>query len=52
MTNHQKYLHITILIAAKTVIPAKAGIQKNTGLRVKPGMTNNIGLMPSLINNS
>jgi len=24
----------------KGVIPAKAGIQENTGFRVKPGMTN------------
>jgi len=59
MTNHPKYLYIATLIAAKAVIPAKArlgeawaGIQKNTGFRVKPGMTNNIVLMPSPINNS
>ena len=30
---------------ANEVIPAKAGIQENTGFRVKPGMTNYIGLM-------
>jgi len=30
------------LIAAKEVIPAKAGIQQNTGFRVKPGMTNKV----------
>jgi hypothetical protein len=28
-----------ILSRSKGVIPAKAGIQKNTGFRVKPGMT-------------
>jgi hypothetical protein len=27
------------LIVDKKVIPAKAGIQENTGFRVKPGMT-------------
>src|SRR4030042_7010542 len=32
---------------AKSVIPAKAGIQKSTGFRVKPGMTNCIRLMSS-----
>jgi len=31
-------------MTAKSVIPAKAGIQKNTGFRVKPGMTNWIRL--------
>jgi len=31
------------------VIPAKAGIQDNTGFRVKPGMTNYTGLMSSCI---
>jgi hypothetical protein len=40
MTHHPKYLYIATLITAKAVIPAKAGIQKNTGFRVKPGMTN------------
>ena len=30
---------------ASEVIPAKAGIQENTGFRVKPGMTNYTGLM-------
>ena len=44
-------LYATILIAEKDVIPAKAGIQKNTGFPrikygaglVKPGMTNYTG---------
>jgi len=36
-------------MATKGVIPAKAGIQKNTGFRVKPGMTNSIRLMSSCI---
>jgi len=35
-----------ILVAIKGVIPAKAGIQGNTGFRVKPGMTNYMKLMP------
>lgn len=30
---------IASLIRYEYVIPAKAGIQKNTGFRVKPGMT-------------
>jgi hypothetical protein len=34
------FLYAATLITAKEVIPAKAGIQKNTGFRVKPGMTN------------
>jgi hypothetical protein len=34
-----------ILTAPKAVIPAKAGIQENTGFRVKPGMTTYTGLM-------
>ena len=38
-------LYIASLIATTSVIPAKAGIQKNTGFRVKPGMTNYIRLM-------
>jgi len=38
-------LYTATLITAKSVIPAKAGIQKNTGFRVKPGMTNYIRLM-------
>ena len=33
------HLHTATLIITKGVIPAKAGIQKNTGFRVKPGMT-------------
>jgi hypothetical protein len=32
-------LYTASLITTKHVIPAKAGIQKNTGFRVKPGMT-------------
>ena len=42
-------LYTATLIIAKAVIPAKAGIQKNTGFRVKPGMTNRIRLMSSCI---
>ena len=38
-------LYTTQLIAPKGVIPAKEGIKKNTGLRVKPGMTSRISLM-------
>jgi len=38
-------LHIASLITTEHVIPAKAGIQENTGFRVKPGMTNWIRLM-------
>ena len=37
------------LITAKGVILAEAGIQENTGFRVKPGMTNYIRLMSSCI---
>ena len=33
-------LYTASLITTKHVIPAKAGIQENTGFRVKPGMTN------------
>jgi hypothetical protein len=36
-------LYATTLITEKDVIPAKAGIQENTGFRVKPGMTNHMG---------
>jgi len=32
-------IYSTSFIPAKDVIPAKAGIQENTGFRVKPGMT-------------
>jgi len=39
----------TTLIAAKGVIPAKAGIQKDTRFRVKPGMTNRKGPISSCI---
>jgi hypothetical protein len=42
-------LYTTTLITAKSVIPAKAGIQKNTGFRVKPGMTIYLRLMSSCI---
>ena len=45
----ENYLYTATLIIAKAVIPAKAGIQKNTGFRVKPGMTNRIRLMSSCI---
>ena len=43
------HLYTATLIIGKAVIPAKAGIQKNTGFRVKPGMTNRIRLMSSCI---
>jgi hypothetical protein len=33
-------LNTATLFLAMAVIPAKAGIQRNTGFRVKPGMTN------------
>jgi hypothetical protein len=36
-------LYATTLITEMDVIPAKAGIQDNTGFRVKPGMTNYTG---------
>ena len=36
-------LYTATLIMTKDVIPAKAGIQENTGFRVKPGMTNHTG---------
>ena len=50
MKQHQKnILYTATLIIAKAVIPAKAGIQKNTGFRVEPGMTNRIRLMSSCI---
>jgi len=46
-------IYTLTLIIAKAVIPAKAGIQKNTGFpRIKngePGMTNRIRLMPPCI---
>jgi len=34
------FIYEATLITTKEVIPAKAGIQENTGFRVKPGMTN------------
>ena len=42
-------LYTAKLIILDVVIPAKAGIQKNTGFRVKPGMTNSVKLMSSCI---
>jgi predicted nucleic acid-binding protein len=42
-------LYTATLIAAKGVIPAKAGIQENTGFRVKPGMTNCVRFMSSCV---
>ena len=42
-------LYIATLIRAYLVIPAKAGIQKKPGFRVKPGMTDCIRLMSSYI---
>jgi len=44
-----KDLNTATLIIPKAVIPAKAGIQKNTRFRVKPGMTNRIRLISSCI---
>jgi hypothetical protein len=49
----KKSVYMTILIAIKQFIPAKAGIQERTGFPrikygaglVKPGMTNYTGLM-------
>jgi hypothetical protein len=38
-------LYTTSLITTEHVIPAEAGIQENTGFRVKPGMTNNLIFM-------
>jgi len=38
-------LYAATLINAESVIPAKAGIQKKSGFRVKPEMTNGAGLM-------
>jgi hypothetical protein len=38
-------LHTASLITTEHVIPAEAGIQKNTGFRVKPGMTNRLIFM-------
>ncbi len=38
-------LYTATLITAHSVIPANAGIQEETGFRVKPGMTNRKGLM-------
>jgi hypothetical protein len=40
---------MTTLIGTAHVIPAKAGIQKDTGFRVKPGMTNSRKFMSSCI---
>ena len=40
-------VRLTLLyIISKAVIPAKAGIQfRNTGFRVKPGMTNKVKIL-------
>jgi hypothetical protein len=48
----EKKIYIASLITSMFVIPAKAGIQDNTGFRVKPGMTNYTKLMPSYIASS
>ncbi len=40
-----KKIYTATLTTAKIVIPAKAGIQRNTGFRVKPGMTKRIGFI-------
>ncbi len=37
---HERHLYTATEIASTSVIPAKAGIHKNPGFRVKPGMTN------------
>jgi hypothetical protein len=42
------YIH-NVINRSKHVIPAKAGIQENTGFRVKPGMTIRKRLMPLFI---
>jgi hypothetical protein len=43
-----KETSITVTLALpENVIPAKAGIQKDTGFRVKPGMTTRTGLLSS-----
>jgi len=42
-------LYTASLITAEHVIPAKAGIQENTGFRVKPGMTNRLRFILSCI---
>jgi len=44
-----RLLYTASLITADDVIPAKAGIQENTGFRVKPGMTNCTRFMSSCI---
>jgi len=48
----ETFIYKAILITAEDVIPAKAGIQKKTGFRVKPGMTNHTRLISSCINES
>jgi hypothetical protein len=45
-------LYTASLISTEHVIPAKAGIQENTGFRVKPGMTNCTRFTSSCITNS
>jgi hypothetical protein len=42
-------LYTASLITRKNVIHAKAGIQKGTGFRIKPGMTNCIRPMSPCI---
>jgi len=39
------FLYTASLITTKSVIPAKAGINRGTGFRVQPGMTNRIRFM-------
>jgi len=42
-------LHRMTLIRSEPVIPAKAGIQGNTGFRIKSGMTNRVRITSSVI---
>jgi MSHA pilin protein MshC len=44
-------INAATVTTAKIVIPAKAGIQRNTGFRVKPGMTGWLGLILPYIKN-
>ncbi len=43
-------LYTTTLISDEKVIPAKAGIQKDTGFRIKCGMTDSLTIMSLCIN--
>jgi len=45
-TSSETDLYKTSLITTTRVIPAKAGIQKNSGFRVKLGMTDYTRLLP------